>query len=88
VYADDTLLIDSDPALVQELMRCIEECGGHYGLQFNWGKLELMKVKTEADETPRGPHPSQAAIHISRDVSCCGRAHRHRTESENWGGQK
>eukprot|EP00959_Pyramimonas_sp_CCMP1952_P098405 2057072-Pyramimonas_sp.AAC.1 len=36
VYADDTLLADSDPAIIEEIMRCIEECGRQYGLAFNW----------------------------------------------------
>eukprot|EP00959_Pyramimonas_sp_CCMP1952_P110691 2315784-Pyramimonas_sp.AAC.1 len=32
VHADDTLRIDSDPDIIEDLMNCIEICGSHYGL--------------------------------------------------------
>ena len=60
MYADDTLLIDSDPALVQEPTRCIEECGMHRGLQLNWRKLELMEVRSDADVVGRDRSPTAA----------------------------
>ena len=49
VYADDTLLIDSDPRVVQALMNAVETCGMHYGLKFNWQKVELLRVRSGAD---------------------------------------
>ena len=76
VYADDTLLIDSDPALVQELMHCIEECGAHYGLQLNWRKLELMKVRTGADIVGRDGSPiaaKQSLIYLGTSLVADGR---------------
>eukprot|EP00959_Pyramimonas_sp_CCMP1952_P128058 2678495-Pyramimonas_sp.AAC.1 len=32
VYADDALLIGSNPEVIQDFMRCVESCGAHYGL--------------------------------------------------------
>ena len=49
VYADDTLLIDSDPRVVQALMNAVENCGMHYGPKFNWQKAELLRVRSDAN---------------------------------------
>ena len=48
VYADDTLIVDTDECFVQEFMSCIGEAGNEYGLNFNWSKLEAMPVRTTA----------------------------------------
>ena len=48
VYADDTLLLDANPDIIQNLMACIEECGQHYGLSLNWQKVEVMRVRSAA----------------------------------------
>jgi len=45
LYADDTLIIESDEKVVQYFMECIAEIGGQYGMEFNWGKLEVLRVR-------------------------------------------
>ena len=55
LYADDTLLIHSDPAVVKAYMDCVSSAGANYGLQFNWAKLENMPVRCNAEFfTPNG----------------------------------
>eukprot|EP00959_Pyramimonas_sp_CCMP1952_P176409 3686463-Pyramimonas_sp.AAC.1 len=76
VYADDTLLIDSDSLVVQELMNCIEGCGAHYGLSFNWGKLELMKVRANGDIYNNAGEPiasKSSIIYLGTSLSADGR---------------
>ena len=48
LYADDTLLIDADENIVLEFMTCVGEMGQEYGLSFNWSKLEVLPVRTNA----------------------------------------
>ena len=48
VYADDTLLIDLQSDVLQLFMECVAEAGKEYGLSFNWKKLEVLPVRTEA----------------------------------------
>ena len=76
IYADDTLLIDSDPVLIQELMRSVEQCGSHYGLQFNWKKLELMGVRSTATVLNDEGTPfenKQSLIYLGTSLSADGR---------------
>ena len=49
LYADDTLLIHSDPEVVRLYMECVREAGSHYGLEFNGKKLENMPVRCDAE---------------------------------------
>jgi hypothetical protein len=48
LYADDTLIIDSNSVPAEQFMRCIGETGSQYGLTFNWRKLEAMPVRCDA----------------------------------------
>ena len=43
LYADDTLLMGSDPILLQRYMQMVATEGGKYGLLLNNGKLEMMQ---------------------------------------------
>ena len=47
LYADDTLVMDADNACVQYLVNYIHRIGAEYGLQFNWGKLEILNLKMD-----------------------------------------
>ena len=49
LYADDTLVVDADEAVVQEYMARINEAGEEYGLSFNWSKLEVLPVRCVAN---------------------------------------
>ena len=49
------MLISSSAKHIEELMDAATHCGGQYGLQIHWGKLQLMKVCTELNvATPAG----------------------------------
>ena len=48
IYADDTLLLDTDPDNLHVFMNCIADVGREYGLQFNWSKLEHLPVRMDA----------------------------------------
>ena len=55
VYADDTLGLTMSTASAQCYMNKIVEQGRHYGMSFNWSKLEAMNVRCEgAVRTPDG----------------------------------
>ena len=55
VYADDTLLIGVNPDQLQAFMTNIGEAGLEYGLSFNWSKLEMLPIRTEATiQKPNG----------------------------------
>ena len=47
LYADDTLIVQSDPAMAKLYMEAICEVGAEYGLEFNWSKLEVLAVNDE-----------------------------------------
>eukprot|EP00933_Yihiella_yeosuensis_P047365 TRINITY_DN4317_c0_g4_i1.p1 TRINITY_DN4317_c0_g4~~TRINITY_DN4317_c0_g4_i1.p1 ORF type:complete len:298 (-),score=44.55 TRINITY_DN4317_c0_g4_i1:33-926(-) len=44
LYADDTLLIDSEPETIEFYMQHVASAGHTYGLSFNWKKLELLAI--------------------------------------------
>jgi hypothetical protein len=48
LYADDTLIVDVDSSRAELFMNCIGRAGSHYGLSFNWRKLEVLPVRCEA----------------------------------------
>ena len=66
LYADDTLLIHSDPAVVKAYMDCASSAGANYGLQFNWAKLENMPVRCNAEffHAKWGPNQVEAIFQI------------------------
>ena len=47
LYADDTLILEGNEAVVQTYMENIAAVGKEYGLTFNWSKLELLRVRHE-----------------------------------------
>ena len=57
LYADDTLLVETDRHKLQAYMNCIVECGREYGLKLNWNKVEQMNINCEGEELhqPEGP---------------------------------
>ena len=48
VYADDTLVVATDPCRAETHMRCIEATGMNYGLRLNWKKCEVLLIGCEA----------------------------------------
>ena len=49
LYADDTLIIESDPIIAQRLVDIIRLKGFEYGLELNNKKLEMMIVNGDTD---------------------------------------
>ena len=45
VYADDTLIFDTDARVVENYMTCIQDVAAEYGLTFNISKLESLLVR-------------------------------------------
>ena len=48
VYADDTLVVATDPCRAETHMRCIEAMGMNYGLRLNRKKCEVLPIGCEA----------------------------------------
>ena len=48
LYADDTLLIDDRPEILQAYMEIIVRLGAGYGLAINWKKVECMTIRCHA----------------------------------------
>ena len=48
LYADGTLLIDTDIGNIEEYMHCVRRAGSVRGLSFNWKKLELVFFQSRA----------------------------------------
>jgi len=44
LYADDTLLISSSGAHLQEFLDSVAKVGSNYGLQLHWSKFQLLQV--------------------------------------------
>ena len=47
LYADDTLLIGSQPEQIQKYMNAVAEEGRRYGLILNLSKLEMMQINCD-----------------------------------------
>ena len=76
VYADDTLLLDANPDVVQELMSCVEECGKQYGLSLNWSKVEMMRVRSNAhvvNSVGEIVREKEALVYLGTQLSSDGR---------------
>ena len=57
-------------------MRSVEQCGSHYGLQFNWKKPELMGVRSTATVLNDEEMPfenKQSLIYLGTSLSADGR---------------
>ena len=76
LYADDTLIIGRVGAHVKEYMKAIEQCGHECGLKIHWGKVQLVKVRTNEELTgPDGQILSdkQSMIYLGSTVHADGR---------------
>ena len=82
VYADDTLIMDVDSNRLADFMDCIAEAGAGYGLSFNWKKLEVMPVRTNA--VIKKPDGSQILEKTSMIYLGSMLTHRIRAGASNW----
>ena len=44
LYADDTLIVESDAGRAERFMHIIADCGAEYGLALNWQKVKLLRI--------------------------------------------
>ena len=55
LYADDTLIVESNAEVAQRFMDLIAARGAEYGLSLNWGKVKLLRVNHDGRiRTPEG----------------------------------
>jgi len=76
LYADDTLIKESDARVVQYFMDSIAEIGAQYGMQYNWTKLEALRVRHDGHiDLPDGTHvkEKESMIYLSGILSADGR---------------
>ena len=76
VYADDTLIIDTEPAAAQAAMDSIGHVGAEYGMSFNWSKIEAMPVRMHAAlRKPDGTtvQSKDAMVYLGSVLSADGR---------------
>ena len=76
LYADDTLIVESDAEIVQAYMNVIRELGAQYGLSFNEGKLEVLRInhsghlyKTDGDKIKE----KEAMVYLGSLLSADGK---------------
>ena len=48
-YADDTILFSTSPRGLNELLKHMEECSGHYGLKLNRAKCHSMNMLRDSN---------------------------------------
>jgi len=76
LYADDTLLIESDEKVLEYFMHTIADIGKRYGMEYNWGKLEVLRVRhsghvTQADGTR--VKEKDAMVYLENQLAADGR---------------
>ena len=49
LYADDTLLMSAQPALIEEYVAAIAKAGSYYGMELHWGKFQALSVCSQAE---------------------------------------
>ena len=75
IYADDTLLVGSDAAVVGRYLACIVEIGLANGLEMNWNKVEVMSVKCSSPLVrPDGQAltPKDSFVYLGSQLSANG----------------
>ncbi|CAE8629014.1 unnamed protein product [Polarella glacialis] len=90
LYADDTLLVDSDECRLQACLDCIIALGCEYGLTLNWDKTVLLRIRHEG--SVKGPGGLEAksqdsAIYLGGLLNTSGAATSELTRrmGEAWG---
>ena len=76
LYADDTLVIESDVKVAEYFMECISEIGAHYGMEYNWKKLEVLRVRHSGHiMLPNGSwvKEKEALVYLGSQLAADGR---------------
>ena len=77
LYADGTLLIDTDIGNIEEYMHCVRRAGSVRGLSFNWKKLELVSSTENASiSAPTGDaiKPKGQIVYLGCAITADGTA--------------
>eukprot|EP00959_Pyramimonas_sp_CCMP1952_P403882 8463157-Pyramimonas_sp.AAC.1 len=61
IYVGDALIVGADQACARQFMDCARGAGEHYGLSFNWGKLEVLPVRCQSIAAATTRRRSQTA---------------------------
>jgi len=62
LYADDTLLLGSNPTHVEAFAQAVERAGATYGMTLHWGKTQALSVGTSSRmKRPDGTNFEEAA---------------------------
>ena len=75
LYADDTLLVGPRGQQIEKYLSCIVDCGRKYGLEMNWKKVELMRIKTTDNvASPDGQNlaPKSSFIYLGTSIAANG----------------
>ena len=64
LFADDSMILGSAVAEVQELAAAIEKIRAELGMSFHWGKTQLLRINA----TEGVPSPNGQAIQKQRDT--------------------
>ena len=78
LYADDTLIIDSNKDVVHAYMSAISEIGKSLGLSLNWSKVEMLTLRTDCDiRAPDGQRikKKQSVQYLGSTLASDGRIH-------------
>ena len=77
LHADDTILLGSNAQQRQYYLRNVVECGKNYGLQLNWDKAVLLRIRSQdpnLDDNGKEMPVKDEAIYsgalISADGNC------------------
>ena len=83
--------MDIDPQVLEQLDNCIGETGEAYGLSFNWGKLQMLPIRTNGDiHAPGGikVRARESMIYLNSSLSADRPAYWMLEQSETWCSQR
>lgn len=68
LYADDTLLLSVSASTLERFLAAVSEAGATYGLELHWGKLQLLRIRSESPVR----RPDGSCIDSKEDISYLG----------------
>lgn len=68
LYADDTLLLSVSASSLERFLQAVSNAGATYGHELHWGKLQLVRVSSEASVR----RPDHTAIEAKPEITYLG----------------
>ena len=68
LYADDTLLLSVSTSTLERFLAAVSKAGATYGLELHWGKLQLLRIRSESPVR----RPDGSCIDSKEDISYLG----------------